>query len=155
MRASLARSLALRGGNPHDILYPKGSIILCTACARPLYRLERGIGIGDKVGHSVTAFAPVRVSDLQTLLERRDVDPGVRALLTAEVSLAGYVDRIAAPRTGQPALCPFCAQCFVQGRAVDAAEVHDRAFTWELVIIPPRGSMGPLAADAQRLWSQV
>jgi hypothetical protein len=153
MRAALERSIAVR--RQADVHYERGSIVICTSCARPLYRLERGISLGEKAGRSVTAFAPVTVADLETLRARPDVDAGVRALLNAEPSLRAYADRIDAPRTGRPALCPFCQQVFVQGRTAEDGDTRDRAFVWELVTIPPTTGRQGLAAGAQDLWRNV
>lgn len=152
MRTALQRSIARQ---PQATYYERGSIVICTSCARPLFRLERGIDVGEKAGRSVSAFVPVTVADLETLRERPDVDAGVRALLRAEPSLRHYADRIAAPRTGQPALCPFCQQVFVQGRTSEAADTIDRAFVWELVTIPPTTGRLGLAAGARDLWGTI
>lgn len=149
MRAALEHSIARHGGQPDA--YEKGSIVICTSCARPLYRLERGIGIGEKAGSFISAFAPVRAADLVILRDRTDVDAGVRAHLKTEPNLAHYADRIATPRTGQPALCPFCDQVFVQGRSVEVADTRDRAYVWELVTIPPTTGRQGLSADVHRL----
>lgn len=152
MRAALERSTALR---PEATHYERGSIVICTSCARPLYRLERGISLGEKVGRSVSAFVPVSVADLQILAGRHDVDPGVRAHVLHEPNLRAYVDRLTAPRTGAPALCPFCQQVFVQGRTVEVADTTDRAFVWELVTIPPAAPRTGLASRAHDLWRIV
>lgn len=135
--------------------YTKGSIVICTSCARPLYRLERGIELGERMGRAAAAFAPVTASDLAILRDRHDVDAGVRALLTAEPSLAQYADRIPSPRAGQPALCPFCEQVFVQGRSTEVADTRDRAYVWELVTIPPIGNRGRLVGETGDLWGRV
>ena len=153
MRAAIERSLAVH--QARTVYYDRGSIVICTSCGRPLYRLERGIELGEKAGRCVSAFAPVSVADLETLLERRDVDAGVRAQIRAIESLADYTSRIVPPRTGMPMLCPFCDQVFMQGRTVEQADTIDRAFVLEPVVIPPRGAAVGLSRMGRDPWRIV
>lgn len=125
--------------------YPKGSIIVCVSCGHPIYRLDRGLIVGEKASRMVDAFRPVTPSDLEVLGTRRDVDAGVRAIclaLTAAQRKA-YCDAIAAPRMGQPALCPRCHQAFIQARTAEPADTADRAVVWEPLVILPVGFRTP------------
>lgn len=136
MRASLRESLASRGAV--DVHYPKGSIVLCGACLKPLYRLVRSIFSGDKVSRSVSAYQPVSLMDLSDLEQRSDV-PSHAALVRSwsADSRRAHVQAIPDVKTGDAAACPFCERSWVRVRAVEAEEVVDRAYVWELVTIPP------------------
>jgi hypothetical protein len=142
VRQSLKQSLADTIAGDHvGFRYPKGSIVLCTACAAPIAILEQGIALGDKAGRMAQAFAPLRLQDLETLGAREDVDAGVRAFvrsLTPEQKKA-HVDRLHRFRTGDPAICPCCHQGFMQVLSVEKSEALDRAYVLELVTIPPHG----------------
>ena len=132
--------------DPNQREYARGSIILCNHCALPIYRLERGIGIGEKAGRAVSAFKPVRLRDVLWLVGRVDVDPGLRATL-GMMTIAEHralIDHIGEPRTGDPALCPHCGHGFVQARTVERAETIDRAYVWELLTVPPAGIAPPI-----------
>lgn len=148
MRDSLRESLASRGAA--DVQYAKGSIVLCGACLKPLYRLDRSIFSGDKVSRTASAYRPVTLMDLADLEQRSDV-PSHAALVrswTPEARKA-HVDTIPDLKTGDPALCPVCDRSWVRVRAVEANEVVDRAYVWELVTIPPAE---PVEAHVARAW---
>lgn len=142
MRASLKQSLKdTIAGDQQDFRYPKGSIVLCTACAAPIAILEQGIALGDKAGRMAQAFAPLRSADLDTLGEREDIDAGVRAWvrsLTAETRKA-HLDKLHRFNTGDPAICPCCHHGFMQVLSVEKTETLDKAYVLELVTIPPVG----------------
>ena len=137
MRAGVQESMALAGGDR----WAAGSIVLCTSCGRPLYRLTRGIGAGEKVGRSVSAFAPLEWRDVEALCRRQDIEAGIRARWRAESreSWQDALERVIPPRTGDVCQCPICGEVFVQARVVEAEAVLDRAFVVELVTIPPEG----------------
>lgn len=121
--------------------YPKGSIVLCHACSKPIAKLDRGIDLGAKAGRFASAFVPMNHGDLQALADREDLDAGVRAFvtsLTPEQKLA-HLAALHEFRSGDPMLCPICGGCFVQVLSVDKSEVLDRAYTIELLTIPPPG----------------
>ena len=141
MRESLKKSL---DDNPNALeRYPRGSVVLCNACARPIFKLDRSICVGDKVGQSASAYKPLDAVDLAALQERIDVDAGVRSTLRAQTPaeraahLAGLEGQEL--RTGEPMMCPLCKASFVQVLAVTKHEVLDKAYTVELLIIPPPG----------------
>jgi hypothetical protein len=152
MRASLIESLAQRGNQGREVLYPKGSTVLCSQCMKPLFTLTRNIYSGEKVSRTVDAYRPVSVADLAGLAERMDV-MSVAVLLrywTPEQRQA-HCDHIQAPKTGDPAVCPACGLSWPRVRAVEAAEVTDHAYVWEPVTIPPRADV---PVPVYRAWAQ-
>lgn len=142
MRASLQHSLADSPSQAGESFrYPKGAIVLCNTCARPMAKLDHGIGVGDKGGRMVNAFTPLTVADLRDLAVREDIDAGVRVWarrLTPE-DQRRHVAQLVTFRTGDPMLCPLCKGCFVQVLAVERDAVLDRAYVIELVTLPPSG----------------
>lgn len=142
MREALRESL--KGALRETVVYPRGSIVLCASCGKPLYRLERGIGAGDKAGRAVSAFAPVRSVDLDFLLARPDVEPGLRAAIKALDGAHGRADflhKIPSLRSGDPALCPICGRAFVFGQTAEKSDTIDRAYVLRLLTVPPKGWM--------------
>jgi hypothetical protein len=137
MREGLRASVEAARGRLEG--YPKGSVVLCAACGRPLYRLRRAIEPGASVARSVTAYGPVTPADLEALAELAGLAPP-----EAEVRAArqAYCARIPEVRTGQPACCPFCGLSWVRVWAPTASELVDRAYTWTLVVLPPLGRVG-------------
>ena len=73
--------------------YPKGSIVLCNACALPIFKLDFGIALDDKAGKSVGAFKPVAMADLETLATRQQQHAIDQA---GEASAAAHAARAAA-----------------------------------------------------------
>lgn len=145
MRQSLKHSLAdSPGGGGESFRYPKGSLVLCNACAQPMAKLDQGIGLGDKGGRMVNAFKPLTASDLDVLAQREDIDAGlivwVRSL-TPEAR-KDYLGKLREFVTGDPMLCPLCHGCFVQVLAVEKDAVLDKAYVIELVTVPPSGQRG-------------
>lgn len=144
-RKSVQDSIAASPAGNHE-LYAKGSIVICVSCAAPLYRLERGIYIGERAGRSADAYRPVRVQDLVELRAREDIDAGVRTVLLAQspAQLAAHCDRIPELRTGMPLACPICTRAFVamrsSGNPAEASETIDRGYVIELVTIGPPGT---------------
>ena len=137
MRDSLKRSAEHTPAQGFE-RYPKGSIVLCNACALPVFKLDRGIDFGDKCGQTATAFKPLSVVDLAVLGERQDIDSGVRARVRAMTmdQRVAHVGKLKEMHTGDPMLCPVCLDCFVQVVSIDKNEVLDRSYTVELVTIP-------------------
>lgn len=121
--------------------YSKGSIVMCNSCAAPLYKLDGPIALGDKCGRMVDRFKPVTVNDLNDLADREDIDAGVRATLSGwdQAKRAAHVAKIYEPRTGEPMACPICLSAWPQMLSVEKNETYDRAYTVELVTIPPKG----------------
>jgi hypothetical protein len=126
--------------------YDKGSTVICAHCFVPLYRLERGIGPGEKASRTVDAFRPISRAELQQL--RREVTSIHAALKpwTADDE-RNHVHSIGRPKTGDPAVCPACQKSFVQVFAPEAGEVIDRAYTWRLVTIPPLSDAYPIRSS--------
>ena len=145
VRDSLKHSLAdSPAGAGESFRYPKGSIVLCNACAVPMAKLDHGIALGDKGGRMVNAFKPLRSADIDTLAAREDIDAGVIAWargLTPEAK-KHYLGALREFKTGDPMSCPICAGCFVQVIAAEKDAVMDRAYVIELVTIPPEGQRG-------------
>jgi hypothetical protein len=82
MRESLKKSIADSPAQGFE-RYPKGSIVICNACAKPIAKLEFGIALGDKMGKMAAAFKPLAELDLDELVMRADVDAGIRATVAA------------------------------------------------------------------------
>jgi hypothetical protein len=136
MRQALLESI----GTSTQDRYPKGSIVICVSCGHPIYRLERGLGLGEPMGRARDAFVPVSPHDVIELRERLEIDTGVRACVRALVDVRDYCDTIPRPISGTPATCPKCDQVFVQARSAENSDTLDRAYVWELSTIPPRGA---------------
>lgn len=139
MRQALRDSLGRRGHGAAR--YPRGSIVVCVSCGKPIYKLDRGIGAGERAGRSVQAFRPVSMADVRAIGRRRDavVDPGIvaafRAWTPAEV--AAHVAALREPRAGDPMVCPVCGDVFARARASEVSDTCDRAYVIELVVLPP------------------
>jgi hypothetical protein len=121
--------------------YAKHSIVLCNSCASPLFLLETGISLGDKCGQMADRFKPITIADLNVLAGRDDIDAGVKAMLAGwdQDQRKAHCDKLHEVHTGDPMVCPICTHVFVQVLAVERDEVVDRAYTVELVTIPPFG----------------
>lgn len=150
MKATLQDSIRQAG---HMEGYARGSIVLCAQCLVPLYELTRSIDIGEKAHRSVSAYRPLSAHDLDQLAQRDTTEPGVAAMLGGWTLERKRQHAAAIPElhTGSPALCPACGQSFVQVRALEAAEVIDRAYTFELVTLAPRR---PLSERLVRAWTR-
>jgi hypothetical protein len=145
VRDSLKKSAADSPASGFD-RYAKGSIVVCTACAKPIFKLERGIALGDKAGQMASAFKPLSLVDVDALAGRTDIDQGVRAAMSS-MSLdkrVEFVNKLREVRSGDPMICPVCGDCFVQVLSVEAHEVLDKSYTLELLTIPPDGRPAPL-----------
>lgn len=142
MRPSLKQSLKdTPAGEQETFRYPKGSIVLCNACAAPIAKLDFGLTLGDKAGRMARAFKPLSGSDLDRLADREDIDAGVRAFvrgLTPEARQA-HLHGLREFHAGDPMICPCCHACFVQVLAVEKDAVLDKAYVIELVTLPPEG----------------
>lgn len=152
MRRSLEQSFAHTPVKGFE-KYQKGSIILCNACALPIFKLDRSINAADKGGQSASAFVPLSLADLDVLAQREDIDAGVRATvrgMSVEMRI-GLISKLRQMHSGDPMMCPVCQDCFVQVVAVDKQEVLDRAFTVELLAIPPEGAGRPAPVRGKRL----
>ena len=140
MRDSLRRSLDHTPAAGFE-RYPKGSIVLCNACAKPIFKLDFALSFGDKAGKTASAFKPLAVADLDDLADRDDIDAGVRATVASMTpsDRTAHVACLREMKAGDPMMCPSCADCFVQVVSVEKTEALDRSYTIELLTIAPRG----------------
>lgn len=144
MRDSLKKSIADSPAKGFE-RYPKGSLVICNACARPIFKLDAPIELGTGSGKMARAFKPLTVSDLDTLADRDDVDAGLRswAALLTPMEKQLHVGKLREVHAGDPMLCPCCGDCFVQVLSVEHHEVLDKAYTIELLTVPPQGVAKP------------
>jgi hypothetical protein len=151
MRDSLKKSLADSPARNFE-RYAKGSIVICNMCAAPIYKLETGIGLGQKGGRAASIFKPIGLADLADLADRPDIDAGIRARV-ASWSLEerrAHVALLTEPKAGDPMQCPACQGCFVQVLSVEKTETIDRAYVLELLTIPPFGAGRPSPVRGKR-----
>ncbi len=152
MRESLVTSLSQ---DPGFEGYPKGSIIVCGSCWKPIYALERGLAPGEKCGRGASAFRPLTQADMADLVTRPDLDVSWRGLLSAYMLTedAAAVFGAKRPNAGDAAVCPVCDGQFLKARADTVAEVHDRANVMEMLWIAPlRGATHPILGTQTR-WT--
>lgn len=148
-RRTVQDSIAASPAGNHEV-YPKGSIVICVSCAAPIYRLERGIYVGEKAGRSAEAYRPVRVQDLLELRGREDLDAGLKTIIASmsTAQMKRHCDRIRTLVAGDPLVCPSCTRSFVAVRSsanpAEAGETLDRAYVIELLTVPPVGQKGAL-----------
>jgi hypothetical protein len=129
-----------------DVIYPAGSIVVCYSCGVPLYRLTRSIYAGQPAGNPSEVYAPVRLEDLQTLLQRFDIDAGIKAsikLLTLAEQHT-HCESVPWPLTnGMLTTCHKCGGSWTFYRtsadADGAKQFGDRAGVIQLATIPPEG----------------
>lgn len=151
MRDSLKKSLADSPVKGFE-RFPKGSIVVCTSCAAPIFKLDHGISLGDKAGKMASAFKPITLADLETLAGREDIDAGIRATLRSWTpdQCKAHIASLREVKTGDPMLCPICDKVFVQVLAEEKNEALDRSYTLELLTIPPVG-VAPVALKGKHL----
>jgi hypothetical protein len=152
MRDSLKKSLADTPAQGFE-RYPKGSIVICNACARPIFKLDVGIALGEGSGSLARAFKPLSVADLANLAAREDIDGGVSASLRTMTTeqLKAHADKLHEVRPGDPMLCPACDACFVQVLSIEKHEVMDKAYTIELLTVPPEGAGKPAPISGKQI----
>jgi len=140
MRNSLKKSLEDSRDRNFES-YPKGSIVLCNACALPLFKLDGTVVFGRKAGGAASLFKPLSVADLLELAGRTDIDAGIRARVSAWTTdeRRAHVDKLVEPKAGDLMACPFCFGSWAQVLTTEQTETHDRAYTLELLTIPPVG----------------
>lgn len=145
LRDGQIRALRFSPNPQEDELYPKGSIVVCYACGKPLYKLQAAIFVTDKPSRTAWKYAPVSLADLQTIIARTDLDPGLRAaikFMTPDEQRA-HVEKIPTLKAGDALTCSACGGSFVFGRTSETqdgrAEFTDRAFVIQLATIPPVG----------------
>lgn len=145
MRESLKRSLADTPAQGFE-RYPKGSVVICNACSLPIFRLDIAVDLGAKAGQAAKAFKPLTMADLDILANRDDIDAGLQAMVTSmsHEQRARHVAKLREMHAGDPMLCPACNDCFVQVVAVTKHEVLDKAYTIELLTVPPNGAGSPI-----------
>lgn len=130
-----------------DVAYPKDAIIVCRNfdCGKPLYRLQASLYLGEPLARSAWKYAPVSVSDLMTLIQRDDLEPGQRAAIKAMGldAMKLHCDSIQTLRPGSFSDCPSCKQSFVFGKIAEdrdgGARFGDKGYTIALAFIPPVG----------------
>lgn len=151
MRDSLKRSLADSPVRDFE-RYPKGSVVLCNACALPILFLDRAICVGDR-GGIADAFKPLSAMQVVELGRRDDIDAGIRTTLLAMTpeQVRTHVGKLHEFKNGDPMMCPCCGGCFVQVLAVEPHEALDRSYTMELLTIPPLGEGRPAPVRGKRL----
>jgi len=142
MRDSLKKSIDHTPARGFE-RYPKGSLVLCNACSKPVFRLDVSVSLGEKAGQAARAFKPCSVQDLLTLANREDVDAGILALVRSMTleQMQAHVASLREMKSGDPMICPACGDCFVQVVSVDREEALDRSYTVEILTIPPQGRM--------------
>lgn len=140
MRESLKKSIDDSPDSGFE-RYPKGSIVLCNACALPIFKLDVSISLGDKAGRAAKAFKPLTMADLDDLVDRADVDAGVRASVTAMPyeGRVRHLQKLHEFASGDPMRCPACGECFVQVLAVTQHEVMDKSYVIEMLTVQPKG----------------
>jgi hypothetical protein len=128
-----------------DVLYPRGSIVVCRDCGKPLYRLQQSIFYGEPVARSAWKYAPVTMKDLDELMDRSDLEPGQRAAIKAMSPEARHLhcNRIPTVKAGDFMDCPLCRKQFATGfipESRDGASMfNDKGYRVTLAIIPPQG----------------
>jgi hypothetical protein len=154
MRESLIESLGTR--KAADVQFVAGSIVLCCACLKPLYVLQRSIYSGEKTSRTVDAYRPVTLADIAGMEARAD-NPGLAATvrLWSDAVRAEHVGKIPDVKTGSAALCPCCGKSWVRVRATSKEEFTDLAYVWELVTVLPRGAIDPVVLRALPMPEQV
>lgn len=139
------RALRLSPSPASDVMYPKGTIVLCYHCAKPLYRLQASIYVGEPMARSAWKYAPVSLADVIDLMQRSDLEPGQRAAFKA-VPLEdwrAHVDKIPEMRPGDFADCAACHKQFVFAQTSSSEdgrfEFADKGYVITLAVIPPQG----------------
>lgn len=133
--------------------YLKGSVVLCNACAAPIYKLDESICLGDKAGRMARAFKPLSVDDLRVLGARDDIDAGLRAWVRSKDvgQLQAHCALLHEIQPGDPSLCPVCGNGFTQVLAIEKNEVLEKVYTIELVTVPPFGAGRPVAVRGRQI----
>lgn len=151
MRDSLRKSIADSPVAGFE-RYPKGSIVLCNGCALPIFKLDRGVELGQKAGAAASAFKPLTLADLNELVGRVDIDAGIRARVNAWTpdERKAHVAKLVEPKSGDAMACPCCQGCWPQVLTTEQTETHDRAYTLELLTIPPFGAGRPAPIRGRR-----
>src|SRR5690348_5096798 len=113
----MPNALQLTKDSIAEVLYSKGSIVVCRGCGKPLYRLQASIYAGEGMATSAWKYAPVSVFDLTELMHRHDLEPGLRAAIRAMTieDLRTHCDSIPTVKPGSFADCSCCKESFVFG----------------------------------------
>jgi len=144
------RTLRLSPEPASEVLYPKGSIVVCRDCGKPIYKLQASIYFGEPVGKSAWKYAPVTVEDITAIAMRPDLDPGVRAAMniTTLAEWATHCERIPTVKAGDYMDCPACRRSFAHAatrpEADGAPSFHDKGYQIQLAVIPPFGKARPV-----------
>lgn len=122
-------------------MYPRGSIVVCYHCGKPLYKLQQAIFYGEPLGRSAWKYAPVSMKDLQALADRSDLDPGQRAAIRA-MSLEDqrtHCQQIPEMKAGDFLDCSSCQRSFAFVQTNEASAFADKGYQVTLAVIPPKG----------------
>lgn len=128
-----------------EVLYEKGSIVMCWACGKPIYRLQQSIYAGEPMGKSAWKYAPVEPSDILELMGRADLDAGQVAFFqaTSMEDWQAHCDRINTIKPGDFADCPACKKQFLYCQTRPGNDgskaFEDRGYLLKLATIPPQG----------------
>ncbi len=135
-----------------DVLYERGSIVVCYHCGKPLYKLQASIYVGEPMGKTAWKYAPIAVKDVIALLERNDLEAGQIAALKVP-SLQDWqthCEGIKELKAGDYADCPACKASFMfsQTRTGQdgAASFGDRGYLVFVATIPPVGKARRISA---------
>lgn len=133
-----------------EVAYHKGAIVVCYACGVPLYRLNANIWMGEPTSKTGWKYSPVSIADLEAIVHRQDLDPGIRAAVkfwTKEQAHA-HCESIPTLRNGELPPCPSCKGQFARadlGRTEDdKARFIDRSYVVSLATIEPEGKARPI-----------
>ena len=131
------------------MIYDAGSIVVCRACGKPLYRLVGNLYHGEAMARSAWKYQPVRMADLEALIDRADLDPGVRAGVKA-MSLEDrrlHCDRVQPIKPGDFADCAACGAPWLyaetRGQGDGPSSFADKGYRIQLSVIPPVGRARP------------
>jgi len=144
------RTLRLTPEPASEVLYPKGSIVVCRECGKPLYKLQASIYYGEPVGKSAWKYAPVSVADIIDLSVRMDLDAGVRAAMnvTSLAEWGAHCERIPTVKAGDFMDCPACRKSFshaaTRPNEDGMSSFNDRGYQIQLAVIPPFGKARPV-----------
>jgi hypothetical protein len=128
-----------------EVLYERGSLVVCYACGKPLYRLQSSIYAGEPMARTAWKYAPIEPKDILDLMTRNDLDAGQIAALKAQTldDWRTHCESIPTLKPGSFADCPSCKASFVytQTRQKDdgPSSFADRGYLILLAVIPPAG----------------
>ncbi len=136
--------------------FPRGTVIVCPECYRPIYALERGIGPHDRAGRAASAFRPITQRDITEVCRvRPDVPVGwqVEVQKWRGTEQAKRVLQAARPVAGGDASCPNCGEMWVRIVEREKNSAGEKAYELQLLdIAPSPASMGLM--DDKHRWQK-